>query len=38
MEAREMAQQLKALVALTEGLGLVPGAYMVAQNHLKFQF
>lgn len=34
MEAREIAQQLKALVALRKGLGLVPGADMGAQNHL----
>lgn len=34
MEVREMAHQLKALVALTEGLHLVPGVRMVAQNHL----
>lgn len=28
-----MAQQLKALVALTEGLGLVPGIDMVAHGN-----
>lgn len=34
MEARKMAQQFKALVALSKGLGLVPGADTGAQNHL----
>ena len=37
--AREMAQLLRALVALVEDLSLVPSTYTVVYNHpeLKFQ-
>jgi hypothetical protein len=34
----EMAQWLRALAGLVEDLGLVSGLYMVAHNHLCFQF
>ena len=33
-----MGQQLKALVALVEGLGLAPGTFMAAHNRLQLQF
>jgi hypothetical protein len=32
-----MAQQLRTLVALIEGLGLVPGTNMLIHNHLSLQ-
>ena len=32
--AREMAQQLGALAALSEVLGSIPSTHMVAHNHL----
>ena len=36
--ARTMIQQLRALAALGEDLGLVLIAHMVAHNHLELQF
>ena len=36
--AGEMAWWLRALAALAENPGLVPGALMTAQNHVYIQF
>ena len=33
-----MGQQLRALAALVEGLGLAPSTFMVAHNRLQLQF
>jgi hypothetical protein len=37
LQAREMAQQLKAVVALSEDLGSSPRTYTIAHNHRQLQ-